>query len=388
VDLRDPVERFVSNFYYLQGVPALPEQPDALPKIRQMTLEDFARSDLEIARMNRNHQADLITARFAEAGHGAGLDGTPPRLPLDIAHGKRLLDDFEFVGLTERIQDSLLLMAYTFGWRPITEFQTFNVTPNRPRREQISPGIVERVRLLNALDAELYEHSRRLFAARLRRMADELADRCGGQGRAPLQPFLSFETLCAWAEAHYERRFAESHPTKRAFRLAFDRALPQPNWHPPETHSEHGPFRWSGPGTKSALDAPIEPGRDLRIAFRVVAAQAPDILDSLRVTANGVPVDLKRTNDTAATAVYTGTITGAAASARRPFLRLEFEVNRTVAPRAADPASQDERLLGLAFAWLEIEPAPALTRPAQLARALAQRFGAARARIGLGGQAD
>jgi len=61
-------------------------------------------------------------------------------------------------------------------------------------------------------------------------------------------------------------------------------------------------------------------------------------------------------SDSAGALILTGRIPRAAIAGDKPFVRLQFEINRTIVPQTLDPNSPDTRQLGCAFNWLQIEP--------------------------------
>src|SRR5690606_28731935 len=46
-----------------------------------------------------------------------------------LALGKQRLEQFTFVGLTERYEESVDLLNYTFGWEPLAEIPFLNHAP-------------------------------------------------------------------------------------------------------------------------------------------------------------------------------------------------------------------------------------------------------------------
>ncbi|NJP06719.1 MAG: hypothetical protein HC837_14425 [Chloroflexaceae bacterium] len=91
-----------------------------------------------------------------------------------VAIAKAHLDGCAFVGLTERFDDSLRLLCYTFGWSPIEHYVSQNVTPAELRPE-ITPAQEALILKRNALDLELYTYAQQLFTRRLQQMEAEQA---------------------------------------------------------------------------------------------------------------------------------------------------------------------------------------------------------------------
>jgi hypothetical protein len=66
-----------------------------------------------------------------------------------------ILKHFAVVGLTERFDETLLLLRRAFAWKSVF-YVSRNVTPNRPTLERIDKQTLARLRDLNWLDDQLY----------------------------------------------------------------------------------------------------------------------------------------------------------------------------------------------------------------------------------------
>src|SRR5690606_10545236 len=64
---------------------------------------------------------------------------------------------FTVTGITERYDESLLLMHKRLGWNFGPYYVRANVTRSRPRKTGVSPDTIEAIREVNSLDVELYE---------------------------------------------------------------------------------------------------------------------------------------------------------------------------------------------------------------------------------------
>jgi hypothetical protein len=362
--LRDPLEQVLSLFSFL------PVNPTKLPMIvfgedvdiaRALALPIdvyFAQPIEEIPTIFRDMQTRLIASKdvLVYAPWLADTFGItlPPCRPEDLgpnlAEAKRRLDRFAFVGLTERFRESIALLAYTFGWRPVREMRVRNVTADRIRRDHLAGRMVAHIQELNALDIALYAHACELFDERYRAMADDLARRFGGRA-----PFTAGE-LDDLLELHYVDHFASQYPAERSVHVDFTRPIHDMGWHHIERHPEYGRVRWTGPGTTASVDVPIAPGRDVRIAFRALASLAPDILERVTLRVNGIPISLDREQDAAGGIIFSGTVPGRALANGRPFARVTIETVRTVRPIDLDPASGDDRALGVLVNWINLAP--------------------------------
>ncbi len=129
-----------------------------------MSFREFVFTDIPDLRLGINNwQTRCITSQF-------DVDTQP-----DLALAKRYLrEEYAWVGLTERYNDSLELLSYTFGWPSLIQYEKQNVTPNRI--DHIEPDILARIQELNQIDIALYAFAVELFEKRWRIMQ---ADKSG-----------------------------------------------------------------------------------------------------------------------------------------------------------------------------------------------------------------
>ena len=144
--MRDPIKRYMSHFNYqriMMGV--------------DWRIEEF----LAESRFDNYH-----TRRYA--GHAS------------VERAKRALDEeFDFVGLTDRFDESVLLFRDALGEPQLSVlYERVNALPDAGvlQFEELSTEIQERIRDANALDLELYEYARdRVFPRFVERFDGDLA---------------------------------------------------------------------------------------------------------------------------------------------------------------------------------------------------------------------
>jgi len=156
--LRDPVERVVSHYGFVQRQPEhyLHEAASTL------SLREYVRS-CGRAEPN-NDQTRLLAGRKL-----ASSDGGSSRAMLPVA--KRNLDRHAVVGLTEAFDASLLLMRRIFGWG-----LPFYVSRNiGDRGKVVDPDTRELILTHNDLDAELNRYGRERFENEIRELGDAFA---------------------------------------------------------------------------------------------------------------------------------------------------------------------------------------------------------------------
>jgi hypothetical protein len=362
--LREPMEQVLSLYSFLPTasarVPSLiPDEDNEIERMRTMSVDEyFRRTKDDVPFFFTNMQTQYIASKrifahapwISEAFEKALPPYRPEELEPDLAEAKRRLSRFAFVGLTERFRDSIALLSYTFGWMPVQEVRVRRITENRVRADQLDLRTVARIREHNEKDFSLYAHARQLFDGRYRAMIEDLGQQFSR--RIPLAEGELDELL----DLYYEERFAEEHPPERSLHIDFTRPIEGWGWHDIERSMRGGRVRWTGPGTNASIDLPITQDRDIRIAIRVVAALAPDILESVRLLVNEVSVALDGEPDVAGGIIFTGVVPREVLMRRKSFARVTIATTRTVRPVDLNPASGDDRALGVLVNWIDLGP--------------------------------
>jgi hypothetical protein len=156
--LREPVDRVVSLYAYLQLE-------------GRMSLEQFAEAP-----------------PFPEASNDqtrriSGVAGAPALCSDDDLRAAQdnLRRHTSVVGLTERLDETLVLMRRRFGWDLDVPSFPKNTNPRRPRMAEVPATCAERIRRLNALDVALYRSAVELL--------DRAVDEEGPGFQADLEAF-------------------------------------------------------------------------------------------------------------------------------------------------------------------------------------------------------
>ena len=181
--LRDPIARTISVYQFTTAKPTEvwlskaivhPEletyeledvslNGDDLDFIKSMSLEDFLRHP-DVEDQVRNLQARVIVGRDAFGDRRGQLDFSDEEL---LRRAKERLDRFAFVGLSDRVEESVELLAETFCWQPPTGIPRLNRSPVRSESFELSPEALDAISELTKVDRELYEHAQRLFDVRV-----------------------------------------------------------------------------------------------------------------------------------------------------------------------------------------------------------------------------
>ena len=150
--MRHPVKRVVSLHAYLSRSGA-ERLGWSIP--RGMSLEAFL-TDWEQAPLVRNEQARQIAGPFP--------DGTAEASDSTLAQAKRnIIADIPVVGLTERFDESVLVMQNVLGWAP-PRYARRKVAP-RQQSTVVPLELRALIADLNSVDVQLYEWVRARFDA-------------------------------------------------------------------------------------------------------------------------------------------------------------------------------------------------------------------------------
>ena len=148
--LRDPVARVVSMYGFIRGNPKHWLHDELVRS--GMGLREFVETAADPG--VDNEQTRLI------AGIGSGELGQPPS-PLGsdaLEQAKRNLRTFLVVGLTERFDDSFILLRRALGWR-LPMYMSVNAARSA-EGAPVDEGAVAAIRKRNRFDLELYDFAR------------------------------------------------------------------------------------------------------------------------------------------------------------------------------------------------------------------------------------
>ncbi|MGB6463783.1 MAG: sulfotransferase family 2 domain-containing protein [Nitrosotalea sp.] len=365
--IRDPVERTISFYHHMRtdpltnnwvkdfiskenGLESLISNSD---KRRVFANEQTRHLGLELDVFSLTESLDKSELEnFFYESSSEFTDISDNRL-LDIA--KKHLSEFKFFGFTERFEESLMLLCYTFGWRPIRQVWKEMILPNRPHRNEFSDETINMISECTKLDSELYRYAAELFESRFFQMAKELKEKYF-ESHFLEMPFkqMMYELL----EKNYNERFGKSTPPVSSIDFNFKQALNGSGWYSREFLPGGNVFRWTGLETKSTIDFHLARNSDLTVQFCVVSHIAPDILESLRLQVNGISIKIMKLEQENVGTVFEGNIPKQSLQTDENFVRFTFETNRTLSPNSLSPKSGDKRNLGLAFEWIKIIPHP------------------------------
>lgn len=326
--MRDPIERSVSAYHYLiqtaTADPGHPTRAAAADFAMRHSLIDFARGEFG-ERHSGDRQVGLLSQPY-QAGHFANR-GTHAFVPTatDLEQAKANLVECDAFGLTERLQDSVDLLAAALGVASLGTVGTANATIERPAVTDFDADTLDVLRARASLDIELYRFAVDLFEQRRR-------------------------------SARRNVTGAASPPPPSA--CHFDAPIPGDGWYTPEQQGGQR-YSWTGPHPTSHLE--LSTPRDLSdggvLEVDVVHTVLHDPFDGLIMQVNGHRCEWT---------VVPGTVpTRLVAALPEGVLRPPGETNRialtvraTARPCDVWPGNADSRALGMAVGRVAVLRAP------------------------------
>jgi hypothetical protein len=332
--LREPLERTISHFFFLRapqqdveleryartiGEKAAAKRRRTLDLTRRYELSDFVKHEPELAQeLLGNMQTRFLL------GLPDSKTLTPDRHDEHLALAKERLESCDLALLTERADESLEMTCRYFGWEVQGKLPHDNANLKRPVAEEVEPVTLDALRQLTRLDSELYRFGQELFQSRLDAM--NRTPTCRGDRSPP-----------------------------DGTRFTMDQGIHGVGWF--QRNEVNGTwFCWMG--EEAYLDLAC-PGGDRVLKFEVAHAIKPEVLDGLRVSANGMPLKVARTG-TGMPAEFTAPLPLSVSRNDDRRVRLHFRAGQTFRPCDLNPASTNRRPVSVGVSRVEIVPAGAV----------------------------
>ncbi len=147
--LRDPVDRFLSYFYFrkFDAQESLIDQ-----RVRSLDVEGFIDQLTNDDADELNMQTTLL--------YPLGTDAqTLPRWPERVRAAQRALDRIDYVGIHDEIDDFVCMLCARMGWSSDTALERINVTSQRAAPEHLSAAARKRLDHFLQHDRAVYEHA-------------------------------------------------------------------------------------------------------------------------------------------------------------------------------------------------------------------------------------
>jgi hypothetical protein len=160
--LRNPVDLVTSYYYYVRYSVEHPYHQ--LIVSQKMSLKDFLESQID------EHMHNTQTRMLAgKANSGTYYECTED--DLEVAKNN-LSQYFSVVGLTEKFDETLLLLQNVFGWQNL-HYARMNVTRKRPSTEELGENTGEMIVQANQLDIELYQYAQAVFYEQIEKQGSQ-----------------------------------------------------------------------------------------------------------------------------------------------------------------------------------------------------------------------
>ena len=154
--LRDPVERTISHYYWLN------ETLGSKESRRARSVLGSIENAIDQGAISDNLQVRVL----------AGADPSGPVTSVMAADAIAALDRFSVVGLTSRFDQTLVLLGRMFGWRTAA-YERVNSTNSRVPREALDAATIARIEEHNRYDLELYAVAAARFDELVRAQPDD-----------------------------------------------------------------------------------------------------------------------------------------------------------------------------------------------------------------------
>lgn len=186
--LRDPVKLMISSY---KMVARQPKEKELYSIGENVTISDLITDPKRFPLTNR--QAHHIVAELDIRSMTKGM--TKEQLKEFFPHHLRefylpdmsdeqllekakssILNDFTFFGIVEKMEKSLFLMSYVFGWKPIRDTIRENISPKN-QSSDLTDKAKKKLIEMTETDQKLYDYANELFDSRYSQMVTELEER-------------------------------------------------------------------------------------------------------------------------------------------------------------------------------------------------------------------
>jgi hypothetical protein len=327
--LRDPIDRALSTYLYTRSFP-----PDyGVPE----TLRPGLAADEKAVALAREWwrlvpECDLgeLISRAPEVARQT-LGNSQARALCGCAPGEERLTDavaalerFDFVGLTDRLDESVGWLTRRLGWRDLHPLPRSNVTGARLQREELGAETMEALAKLTEVDRELYLRG----VERYERQLEEWS-----ASPDPRDPSVQIPDAAPVSD------------------LPFDQAILGGGWMNREPAEDGNTFCWVGSTRRAWVEMVVERGAG-RLDIEIPHVLSQEILAGLRVA-----IDDRVIRHTLAESdgILVATVP-LRRRLRRRTVTVSIEVDQAGFPHEVNPDAFDQRELALAVQRMTFRP--------------------------------
>jgi hypothetical protein len=322
--VRDPIERVISNYYFMRSHPKeVAKTHQGVALAQKYDFHDFLEIDnIAVKRVVENHQTNF----FDEDWQRSDDRSTPVRLERAITH----LNEFDLIGLFEHYNESLERLCNAFGMKPWPESAKHNITKNKKSKSDLPKSTIQRIQDLNALDIELYDIIKTRFES-------ETPKTYTTSSSSTVESTSSLPNKIKWTAAQKIEGdgwyFREQNKTNK-------------------TH-----FIWMGPAPEASLDFLINRNNDLQIKAKISKWVNEEIVNNIDLFVSNKKCDLLTEKVTMAPSLTHEKIWRIPKSCKaNSSLRLIFKVPATEKLGDKEIDHKYDRIASFALQSLQISP--------------------------------
>jgi len=264
--LRHPVERLLSLFNYLRQHQRL--SPG-------LTFERWIRASV---RFGETMTSQFIHSDALDEDTGAEASGAAANAVLSTALAN--LRRCAVVGIAERIDESVNLLADEMGFLPPERIARYNPTAEQPAASELDPAFMQQLEHWFAADFALYAEACRLFEVQCTALQQRLLGVPGGRTATEVRSVLR--------QRHLERLTvaARTEANRKRYLWRAADVFHGENLHGREQDGGQV-LRWTGPETLTRMHLPIERRGSWDVEIRLHAAADPARLAATRLRVDG-----------------------------------------------------------------------------------------------------
>ena len=220
--LREPIEQTISSFEMIRRIPKLRSQYPISDEMSLQSIIEFSTprnlqtlyiaNDVDVVDLTKS----LDPKNFKKFVLGSLKEYHRPSISDEklLEKAKKHLSEFAFVGLTEKFDESLLLLCYTFDWIPIFQVKKINVAKKRLNQKDLTKQTIDFIRERTQLDTELYNYGKQLFEQCYLEMIQELKEKYH-------EPRLSKISDCQTVYELLKKHYIKKHSRKKFLNETF-----------------------------------------------------------------------------------------------------------------------------------------------------------------------
>ena len=173
--LRDPVDRVISHYYFLDQVENFFDNSDSALSKDNMTLEDFVYQRKSI--ITDNLQTRFVSGLGWQRNQYKNVWREVHNKNFKVEYGdcteemlacaKENLKNHVIFGLQSRFSESLDLFKNVLRWKNVDFDTKRNVNKKKPKRDELDPDLIKFIERENYLDIELHKYALEIFDEQL-----------------------------------------------------------------------------------------------------------------------------------------------------------------------------------------------------------------------------